>query len=1001
VLTIRAARHPEYYEQAEFARDDYYAERGQSPGVWAGRGAAALGLRGVPEPGELGALLAGRHPWSGAPLRDDGRQSRNAGFDLTFAAPKSVSVLYAVGDDRVRAAVLAGHHQGVAAALDYLERHELQARRGRGGERIIGAEGLIGARYTHELSRAGDPHLHTHVVVANLVRADDGRYSAPDMRPIYAAAKTAGTLAEAVSRAALTRALGLEWEPVARSGAAEIRGIAEAVLTHFSSRRAEIEELATVRGVGGMGALAALQRETRDRKPELERDACRADWRARAAEHGFGVAELAAVLGRRADQRLGPGALRALAERMAGPEGLTKQVSTFSRRDVLRAFAEAHPAGASLERLERLADGFLAAVAVEVEPAEPERGRRASYSTPDLLRAEERLLAAAIALGAKPAPAASGPVLERVLAAWPALGADQVAAVRHLTSGPERTRVLEAHAGHGKTSVLSAVADAYFASGVEVLGTAWQGQAAQHLGAEAGLPAETVARLLSRLGRGEEAVPHRGVVVVDEAATVPTRALAALAQAVVDKDGRLILVGDRAQLPAVDAGGGFAALADRLGAAERTENRRQRDPLQRAVADHLSEGRAAEALGLLQEHGRLMAFAHPAEARAQLIGDWARAALAEPAGALILAHDREDVRLLNASARERLDRAGLLGPERLMSHGREWAAGDRLACRRNDYRPEVDVRNGTRGTVVAVDPQRGSLRLLIDGGRQVVLPPDYLEHAHHAYALTGHVSQGATVERTYLLASPERGGAEWAYVAASRHRIDLRLYATHTDPEGGLQALEHAWARRQAKRLAVDRIDVVGRSARDVGKESARATRSAGLPTPAAPGGERLAELRAELGLLERALGSYPAEAAERLRALEARASGARETQRVLQDLVERREAQLRALRPWRRGERRELRLELARNHAGVRRLDEAIRRADEAAAEIRHGADGPEAWERAHVGVRARHRAVCEEIGRLEVAGPGRTCLDLSLAPSQVSESAARTSGRSLGHEW
>ncbi len=83
------------------------------------------------------------------------------------------------------------------------------------------------------------------------------------------------------------------------------------------------------------------------------------------------------------------------------------------------------------------------------------------------------------------------------------------------------------------------------------------------------------------------------------------------------------------------------------------------------------------------------------------------------------------------------------------------------------------------------DPEAGALTLRADDGRLIVLPSDYLEHAHHGYALTGHVSQGATVERTYLLASPERGGAEWAYVAASRHRMDLRVYASlPTSPSG-------------------------------------------------------------------------------------------------------------------------------------------------------------------------------------------------------------------------
>ena len=209
MLTIRAARSSQYYERAEFARDDYYAERGHAPSEWIGAEAEHLGLTGAPEHGQLETLLAGVDPTSGARLHGLREGRANAGFDLTFTAPKSVSLLLAIGDERTRAAALEAQATGVAAGLRYLENHELQARRGAGGVRIIAAHGLVGAAYIHEMSRSGDPHLHTHAVIANAVRGQDGRYSAPDMRPIFNAAKTAGTIAEAVMRHELTRALGV------------------------------------------------------------------------------------------------------------------------------------------------------------------------------------------------------------------------------------------------------------------------------------------------------------------------------------------------------------------------------------------------------------------------------------------------------------------------------------------------------------------------------------------------------------------------------------------------------------------------------------------------------------------------------------------------------------------------------------------------------------------------------------------------------------------------
>jgi len=142
----------------------------------------------------------------------------------------------------------------------------------------------------------------------------------------------------------------------------------------------------------------------------------------------------------------------------------------------------------------------------------------------------------------------------------------------------------------------------------------------------------------------------------------------------------------------------------------------------------------------------------------------------------------------------------------------------------NDYRPDVDVRNGTRGTVEAVDRSIGSLLIRTDDGRRVRLPADYLEHAHHGYAITGHASQGATVDRTFLLASPERGSAEWGYVVASRHRIDLQVFLSGADRGLVRDELVRAWSRRQAKELVLDRMapaDDRGRrvAARTIGRE--------------------------------------------------------------------------------------------------------------------------------------------------------------------------------------
>ncbi len=864
MLTIRAAKGPDYYERAEFARDDYYSERGQVRGSWEGRAADSLGLAGAPEDGALGELLDGRNPVSGERLAGAGRRrGGNVAFDLTFTAPKSVSVLAAVGDEDIRRAILAAQAAGARAGLEYLERRACFVRRGRNGVTVLPGEGFAGAMYLHEMARSGDPHLHAHLVIANRVKGPDGRWSAPDMRPVYAEAKTAGTIAEAVMRDALTRSLGVEWGPV-RNGIAELAGVPTKVCEHFSTRHAEIVAEATARGYLSARGIAVIQRETRDRKRVLSREQAVGRWRARAAEHGFGARELAGLIvrSRQASALQGDVDLDACRARMLGPAGLTQRSAHFTRREVIQALADAHPDGAAAGVLEQLADDFLARECVPLVEARVEQGaghQEALYSTPDMLRAEVRLLEAAGGADPGGGLVATNDATEAAIAARPTLGVDQASAVRHLCSGEGRVRLMEARAGTGKTFALEAVREAYECSGARVIGVAWQGQAADVLQRDAGIPSQTAALLLDRIARGDPGeIPVGAVIVCDEASMMPTRALERLTVEAARRRARLILVGDRAQLPAIDAAGGFAALADRLGAAELLENRRQRTALQRQVAEQLAAGRASEALAVLVEHGRLNGFDDARDARASLIEAWAETSLFDPASGLILAHDRHEVATLNQMARATLDEAGLLGPSRIVASGRDWATGDRLVCRRNDYR--LGVRNGTRGTVLEVDTAQRELVVRPDDGATLRLPEQYLGDVHHGYALTGHVSQGTTVERTYLLATPERGGREWAYVAASRQRVELMLFAVHHDAEQLEAALARSWGRSDAKWLA---LDLAHADHREAAMTAGRSESDRRLPERV---GARVAALRDKRDLARRVALAGSADDADRAR---------------------------------------------------------------------------------------------------------------------------------------
>ena len=222
---------------------------------------------------------------------------------------------------------------------------------------------------------------------------------------------------------------------------------------------------------------------------------------------------------------------------------------------------------------------------------------------------------------------------------------------------------------------------------------------------------------------------------------MPTRALERLVHAAAWRSARLVLVGDRAQLPAIDAGGGFAALADRLGAVELTENRRQQTELQRDVARHLAEGRAADAVALLSESGRLQSFEDARDARVALVSAWAQAELDSPGRNLMLAHDRHDVAELNRIAQ---GVARAVGPHLgSADHGRRNRVGDR---RSDGVPPERLLPRGAQrhpGYGRRPRPPRRAPGSVHRPRRVVRIPADYLAHARHGYALTGHVSRAS------------------------------------------------------------------------------------------------------------------------------------------------------------------------------------------------------------------------------------------------------------------
>jgi conjugative relaxase-like TrwC/TraI family protein len=703
-----------YLSSVATGAEDYFLRQGEEPGRWLGGSAGALGLGGLVGADDLRAVLDGRDPVDGTQLvrGPGGARARTAGFDLTFKAPKSVSLLEALGDPRLRAEVSAAHAGAVEAALAYLEDHAAFLRRGRGGHELVPAAGLVAAGFTHRTSRAGDPALHTHVLVANIAQDHEGRLGAIDGRAIYRHAKTAGYLYQTELRQRLTRSLGVEFQEP-HNGAADIRGVPRDVIRAFSRRRREIEARMTERGetsarTAEMGGPRypqgqGLRRLGRAPRGRVDGEGGRARLRSQRDRGLPRQGERTSARSRRGRARLRRARRAGWVDRqrveLQPPRGRPDARRALRRGGGLRA----RRAGRSLPRLPG------------GRPSLPERDTHETrYSTHELIATEQELLAGARERRGEGAGLVRDSVLASVLDRRPELSSEQAAMVRGLVSSGDGLQVVLGWAASGKTYALEPARMAWEADGYQVIGAALAARAAAALEDGSGIRSQTLARLLTDARHPERSPLYAmSVVVLDEAGMAGTRNLAELARHAEEAGAKLVLVGDPAQLPEIAAGGAFRALAEELGALELHENRRQELRWERQALLDIREGRAQEAVAAYLAHRRIHVGADPDAAKDRLVADWWQAT-AEGADSLMIAATRSDAEDLARRARARRVAAGEIGVQSMQLPCGEVAVGDRVMALRNDRL--LGVQNGMRGVVVGL--QGRGLEVAVDGERR-------------------------------------------------------------------------------------------------------------------------------------------------------------------------------------------------------------------------------------------------------------------------------------------
>ncbi len=546
---------------------------------------------------------------------------------------------------------------------------------------------------------------------------------------------------------------------------------------------------------------------------------------------------------------------RIIADPRIALNAITKSQATFTRRD-LAMFLHRHSDGK--EQFDR-AMGAVQTSPELVALGQDGRGQD-RFTSREMIAVEDRLHRASAVMAERRAHRFSELDQRRALARAEqrglVLSGEQKAAFEHVTQARD-LGVVVGYAGTGKSALLGVAREAWEASGHKVRGLALSGIAAENLEGGSGIASRTIASLEHQWSQGRELLDSRDVLVIDEAGMIGSRQMERLLSAAEKAGAKVVLVGDPEQLQAIEAGAAFRSIAERHSHVEITQVRRQHEDWQREATRQLATGRTGEALAAYEARGMVHTAETRDQAREDLVERWDRDRVAEPGKSrIILTHTNDEVRDLNLTARDRLRRAGALGEDVAIQAERgerHFAAGDRLMFLKNDR--GLGVKNGMLGEIEQVSPTQMTVRL--DAMRSVVFDLKDYAQVDHGYAATIHKSQGVTVDRTHVLATPgmDRHGA---YVALSRHRDSVQVHYGRDEFED-LGKLTRVLSRERAKDMAsdfADRRDInVPASMRP--KEPPQRERGmfAGFrpssPTPQ-PAAAREADQIAQRGILER-----------------------------------------------------------------------------------------------------------------------------------------------------
>jgi len=833
-----------YYESS----DDYYAN-GQSPSEWWGRGAKLLGLKGEVESELFAELLDGKLP-NGDSLHN-AANGRRGGTDLTFSAPKSVSIQALVGKDFK---ILEAHHKAVTNALAYAEQFASCRVTETGITRNELTKNLLVARFEHDLSRACDPQIHTHCVAINATMREDGQWRAMDNEFMYRMKMLLGVM----YRAELARelqVLGYNIRVTHADGRFELGHINDHQVKAFSQRSKSIEDwLQKNKGLSRDDAPAwdkkLIAVITRERKTQTDREYLNDEWQKTCNEQQINLNPKLAYTKLALKDDLNDVFLSAIFH-------LEERESVFNHHQLLQAVLERSVGKATLAEIETKIEQFLDSGSL-IKSGD-------LYTTLEAQQVERNILSSEQGSRGKFNPIFAGSSAN-IKENLHHLNVGQQDAVSAILKTQNQFLGIQGRAGSGKTTLLKSAADMAVAAGYTIKGIAPSAAAARELGA-AGFQSDTIASFMNAKNSG---LNSKTILFVDEAGMVSTRGMQAIVSAAMQAGSRVVLIGDTQQLKAVEAGKPFAQLQNNgMHVIEVNKIQRQKNLTLKHAVELAVDGKISLAVDVLDKQ---ITQIRDAKTRfEQIAKDYVSLSLADRNETKVVSGTRYARAQINSAIRQKLGLTGqgievtfldrkdmtraqrtstlsyqvddiLLAEKNYVSLGlqrgdfakvidqqngnivlekadgsqvnwrpalspdfsaftaekRELAIGDQIRFTANSH--EQGVINGDQAIVIDVDEYKQQIQVKLADGKFLMLNAFTPLAIDYGYCSTVHAAQGQTCDRvlidadTHSLTSSE----STFYVAISRARHEAKIY---TDDR---EMLPYAMSREHEKKSALD-----------------------------------------------------------------------------------------------------------------------------------------------------------------------------------------------------